>query len=416
MKKTEADVVVIGAGPAGLAAATAARENGAGDVLVLERNEWPGGILPQCIHDGFGLHQFGESLAGPEYAERLLDSARSAGIELLTNSMVTELTAERIVRVATGQELREIEAGAVILTMGCRERSRGAAEIPGTRPAGVFTAGTAQNLMNLKNIRPGNEVVILGSGDVGLIMARHVALEQGMKIKNIFEREPYIGGLMRNKVQCVDDFDVPLELSTTVTEIHGKHRLRKLTVADVDENYRPLESTRRTVECDTLFLSVGMIPENELSNAAGVELSPTTGGALVDNNYETNLPGIFSAGNVLHVHDVADYAVFEAQVAGAKAAGYARRGWEHPENFSTASGQGIQYVLPQYLRADCREVTLKFRVARPRRNVQLIVKNKDSILHRRRYSTLLPAEMQQVEVTADAPLSDLKIYLEPGED
>ncbi len=414
MRRIEVDVVVIGAGPAGLAAATAASEAGAA-ALVLERNDWLGGILPQCIHDGFGLHHYGESLAGPQYAGRLAEAAGEAGVDILTNSMVLELTPERHLRVATEQGLREIEAGAVILAMGCRERPRGAVEIPGSRPAGIFTAGTAQNLMNLKNIKPGNEVVILGSGDVGLIMARHVALEQGMKIKGIFEREAYVGGLLRNKVQCVDDFDIPLHLSSTVTEIKGKHRLKEITVADLDSDYQPLPETERTVSCDTLLLSVGLIPENELSRQAGVEISPLTGGARVDNNYETTVPGIFSTGNVLHIHDVADYAVFEGYEAGEAAVNFVRQVWSQSQKHPLHAGRGIQYVLPQYLRVDCRSTTLKFRVDRPRRNVRLVVSKGPETLFENSYSTLLPAEMKQVEIEANSSLEEVSIYLEKDE-
>ncbi|MDO9576085.1 MAG: FAD-dependent oxidoreductase, partial [bacterium] len=279
MIRKKTDVVIIGAGPAGLAAAVSAKRNGTDNVMLLERNEFLGGILLQCIHDGFGLHLYDEMLAGPQYAERLIEDLEKEDVPYLTNSMVINIDKNKVITVANIKELIQIEAKAIILAMGCRERTRGAIEIPGSRPAGIFTAGVAQNYMNLRNLKPGNEVVILGSGDVGMIMARHVALEEGMHPACVLEIMPFIGGLTRNKVQCLDDYNIPLYLSTTVTDIKGKHRLEGVSISKVDEYLKPIKDTEQRIDCDTLFLSVGLIPENELSKKAGVILSRGTEGA-----------------------------------------------------------------------------------------------------------------------------------------
>lgn len=409
MRRKKIDVVIIGAGPAGLAAAVAVKRSGVKDLLLVERNDFLGGILLQCIHDGFGLHLYDRMLSGPQYAERLIEELEREGVSYLTNSMVVGIDRDRLVTIAGRSGLLQIEAGAIVLAMGCRERTRGAIEIPGLRPAGVFTAGVAQNYMNLRNLRLGTEVVILGSGDVGMIMARHVALEQGMAVKCVVEAMPYIGGLMRNKVQCLDDYEIPLHLSTTVTDIKGKDRLQAVMISEVDEQLYPVPGTEREVACDTLFLSVGLISENELSEKAGVILSARTRGAKVDDNYATNVPGIFAAGNVLHIHDVADYASLEGRRVGEMAAQYASAGRPPPERFPTHAGEGISYLLPQYLRSDCCEVELKFRVQRPYEEATIVIKNGEEVLYKRYFETILASEMQIVKVTSDRPLRDISI-------
>jgi thioredoxin reductase len=412
MNRKKIDVVVIGAGPAGLAAATAAKKSGADSVLLLERNEFLGGILLQCIHDGFGLHQFDQMLAGPQYAELLVEGLMKEDVVHLLNSMVIDIDRDRTVTAVTPKGLWQLDAKAVVLAMGCRERTRGAIEIPGSRPAGIFTAGMAQRYMNLRNLRPGREVVILGSGDVGLIMARHVALEDGMRPVCVLEIKNHLGGLMRNKVQCLDDYGIPLHLSTTVTDIRGKHRLEGITTCRVDEQMKPIPGTEQEIACDTLFLSVGLIPENELSKRAGVTLSDGTRGALVDNNYETNVPGIFSAGNVLHIHDVADYASFEGYQVGANAAAYAKQPWDRERRFPVHAGDGIMYVLPHVLCEGCREAELKFRVKKPYDNVRIVIENGGERLYRKRFTKILASEMQIVKVKSGVPFHDLRVRVE----
>ena len=322
MKILDYDVVIIGGGPAGLGAAVKAKENGA-RVAVIERNDELGGILNQCIHSGFGLQYFKEELTGPEYAELFINKAKEAGIDCYLKTMVLDITEDRKVTAINEEGTVIFNAGAVVLAMGCRERTRGAIKIPGSRPAGVFTAGLAQRYVNMENFKPGSRVVILGSGDIGLIMARRLTLE-GIDVVGVYELMPYPNGLYRNIKNCLDDFNIPLHLSTTVTKINGSDRVQSIEVTKVDENLQPVEGTEETIECDTLLLSIGLIPENELSKKAGVELNPVTNGPLVDDSLETNVAGIFACGNVLHVHDLVDNVTMEAEEAGASAARYAK--------------------------------------------------------------------------------------------
>jgi len=395
----DVDVVVIGGGPAGLAAALGARRAGA-DVLILEREKRLGGILNQCIHDGFGLALYKESVSGPEYAERLQDDVGREGIRVETAAMVLDLSADKVLRVNSRTGYGLVRAKSVVLAMGCRERTRDMIEIPGDRPAGVWTAGTAQNLVNLQNFRLGHEIVILGSGDIGLIMARRLTFE-GMTVKGVFEILPWVGGLERNVRQCLNDFSIPLELSTTVVDIRGRDRLSSVVVARVDGALKPLAGTEREIACDTLLLSVGLIPENELSKRAGVELSPATGGAVVDETFMTSVPGVFSCGNVLQIHDVADWASFEGFAVGKNAALHARgdvlmRG----AVVRIAAGAGVRYVLPQIVRRGAAGVDLHFRVTSPRRNVWIEVRGAadGAGFFRRKFSRLLPSELQKIKL------------------
>lgn len=319
-----ADIVIIGGGPAGMAAAIEARKSGIDDIVIIEREDELGGILNQCIHNGFGLHVFNEELTGPEYAWRYIDQVNTMGIKYITGTMVLEVTSGRVVKVVNKGGLVRIKAGAVILAMGCRERTRGALNIPGARPAGIFTAGMAQRLVNIEGCMPGKKAVILGSGDIGLIMARRLTLE-GAEVKMVCEILPKSGGLVRNIVQCLDDFGIPLRLEHTVIKIHGSERLAGVTVSEVDDNRQPVVGTEEYVECDTLLLSVGLIPENELSKGAGIILDVITGGPVVGENLETSVSGIFACGNVVHVHDLVDNVTKQAMQAGKYAAEYVKR-------------------------------------------------------------------------------------------
>ncbi len=403
------DVAVIGGGPAGLAAALGARRAGAGKVLLLEREKTLGGILNQCVHDGFGLFLYKETISGPEYAERLAEDVAREPIKVETGAMVLDLSPDRVLRVNSRNGYRLIQAGAVVLAMGCRERTRGQIGVPGTRPAGVYTAGSAQNLVNLQNLRIGNEAVILGSGDIGLIMARRLVFE-GVKVKGVFEILPWAGGLERNVRQCLMDFGIPLELRSTVVEIRGRDRVESVVVAKVDEAMAPVAGTEQVIPCDTLLLSVGLIPENELSKRAGIELSPLTGGAVVDESLMTSVPGVFSCGNVLHIHDVADWASFEGLAAGERAARYAAGERATGTAVHVSPGPDVKYALPQIVTSGKAGVEWSFRVARPVRDVRVEVRGKASgkVYARRKYSRLLPSELQKIMVK-DAVEEDLEV-------
>ncbi len=435
----QAEVVIVGGGPAGLAAAIGCYDAGVHDVLVVERDASLGGILNQCIHNGFGLHTFQEELTGPEYAERFIREVKARQIPCLCSTMVLEITPEqdkRLVTILNENGLTVIEAKAVVLAMGCRERPRGALNLPGFRPAGIFSAGTAQHFVNIEGKMPGHRVVILGSGDIGLIMARRLTLE-GAKVETVAEVLPYCGGLTRNLVQCLQDYNIPLRLSTTVVDIHGKDRVTGVTLAKVGEDRRPIPGTEEEIPCDTLLLSVGLIPENELSKGAGITLSPVTSGPVVNNALETSLPGVFACGNVLHVHDLVDYVSEEAKTAGIWAARYAM-GLRSPEekerddavqtadtqtekesvsmnpaaeeesaHLNLAAGPGIRYTVPSIVVSDwlAERQKVMFRVQNVYRDVKIVVRyqTKDgtegTVLSRKK-NTVKPGEMEELYLNA----------------
>lgn len=399
------DIVIIGGGPAGLAAAVSAKKNGIDRILILERDRELGGILNQCIHNGFGLHTFKEELTGPEYAQRFIDQAEELEIEYKLNTMVMEISPDKVVMAMNRQEgLFEIQAKAVILAMGCRERSRGALNIPGYRPAGIFSAGTAQRLVNMEGLMPGREVVILGSGDIGLIMARRMTLE-GAKVKVVAELMPYSGGLKRNIVQCLDDYGIPLKLSHTVVDIQGKERVEGVTLAEVDSKGKPIPGTEEYYSCDTLLLSVGLIPENEISNGMGVEMNPVTSGPRVNESLETNMEGVFACGNVLHVHDLVDFVSEEAATAGRNAAVYVKGERESGEGreVSFLPMDGVRYTVPVTVnpaRMD-ENLTVRFRVGAVFRNCYVGVYFDDErVIHRKR-QIMAPGEMEEIKLTKE---------------
>ena len=395
------DIVIIGGGPAGLAAAVSARKEGIEKILILERDKELGGILNQCIHNGFGLHTFKEELTGPEYASRFIEQVLEAKIEYKLNTMVMDISPERVVTAMSREDgMYQIQAGAIILAMGCRERPRGALNIPGYRPAGIFSAGTAQRLVNIEGYMPGREVVILGSGDIGLIMARRMTLE-GAKVKVVAELLPYSGGLKRNIVQCLDDFGIPLKLSHTVVDIEGKEHVTAVTIAQVDSKNKPIPGTEERYTCDTLLLSCGLIPENELSNKAGVVMNPVTSGPVVNESLETSIPGVFACGNVLHVHDLVDYVSEEAAKAGANAAKFIRNGGKDEAKghvVDVRATDGARYTVPCTIDVDKMEdlLTVRFRVGAVFKNSFVSVYFDDERVMHNKKRILAPGEMEQV--------------------
>ncbi len=409
MSDRKCDLVIIGGGPAGLAAASAAREAGVKDICILERDKKLGGILNQCIHNGFGLHTFKEELTGPEYAARFIKKVKEQDIPYMLDTMVVDLSADpatgdKLVMAMNKEEgIFTLRAGAVVLAMGCRERSRGALNIPGYRPAGIYSAGTAQHYVNIEGRMPGKEVVILGSGDIGLIMARRMTLE-GAKVKVVAELMPYSGGLKRNIVQCLNDFDIPLKLSHTVVDIKGKERVEGVTIAEVGPDRKPIPGTEEFYSCDTLLLSCGLLPENELSRQLGVDLSPVTGGPVVDESLETNIPGVFACGNVLHVHDLVDYVSGEAAVAGENAATYLKERAGKAEaakkeaDIRIVTKNGVRYSVPSTIHMEqmADKLTVRFRVGDVYKDKALCVYLGEDQVSRTPKRVMAPGEMEQV--------------------
>ena len=396
----KADLVIIGGGPAGMSAAVAAYDAGIRDIVILERDKSLGGILRQCIHNGFGLHRFKEELTGPEYAYRYEMQVRERNIPFKLNTMVLDITPEKVVTAMNSEDgLFQIEAKSIILAMGCRERSKGALNIAGYRPAGVFTAGTAQKFVNIDGYMPGREVVILGSGDIGLIMARRMTLE-GAKVKAVCELMPYSGGLARNIEQCLNDFNIPLHLSHTVVEVHGKERVTGVTIAQVDERRKPIPETRQFIECDTLLLSVGLLPENELTKCADIALDRITGGAVVDQNRQTEIEGVFACGNVLHVHDLVDYVSEESEIAGKAAAEYILGNKKPATDINLVTDGKVRYTVPQRISAE-ENVTVYFRVADVYRDVSIVVRDGDNVLVNKKKQKVAPGEMEAITITAE---------------
>lgn len=412
MEVRNIDVVIVGGGPAGLAAAVELYEKGIHNLLIIEREKHLGGILRQCIHDGFGLTRFKTTLSGPEYAARFIARVKELGIPYITDSAVLEVSPEKLVTAATKEGLKQYQAKAVILTMGCRERTRGALAIPGERPTGVFTAGVAQAYINLYNRMPAKEVVILGSGDIGMIMARRLTLE-GAHVQAVFEIQPYPSGLPRNIEQCLNDYGIPLYLSHTVTAVHGDSRLTGITVAQVDEHFKPIPGTEKEYKCDTLILSVGLIPENELSLDAGVTLDGRTKGAVVDENFQTDVEGIFAAGNVLHVHDLVDFVSMEAESLADQAAEYVKTGHLAPCNIQISTDGNINHTVPQRV-SGTKPFKLSMRVNRPLKDCRIVVRQDGQVIASKKMKKAIPAEMIQIAIGAEKFVSkaDLEVSVE----
>ena len=396
------DLAVIGGGPAGMAAALEARENGVEKIIILERAATLGGILEQCIHAGFGLHYFKEELSGPEYAHRFIEKVEAADIDVKVDTMVLTIGDDNVITATNNSDgLLEIKAKAIVLAMGCRERPRGAINISGSRCSGIMTAGTAQKYVNIDGYMPGHKIVILGSGDIGLIMARRMSLE-GAKVQMVCELQPYSNGLTRNIVQCLDDMGIPLKLSCTVVATHGKERLEGVTIADVDEKLNPIPGTERFVECDTLLLSVGLIPENELTRMAGIELDRVTNGAVVDEYRQTSREGIFACGNVLQVHDLVDYVTIESQLAGKGAAKYIKGETDKGDYIATQGVDGVRYIVPQKINSKTDgDVNLYFRVGSVYKGAKIVVTCGDKVILSKKRPRMCPSEMETVTIKQD---------------
>ncbi|MFR0019690.1 MAG: NAD(P)/FAD-dependent oxidoreductase [Paraclostridium sp.] len=395
------NVVVVGGGPAGLGAAVEAKRNGAKDVLIIERDRELGGILNQCIHNGFGLHEFKEELTGPEYAHKFIEMVKQENIEYMLDTMVLNISEDKTIEALGEDGIINIKADAIVLAMGCRERTRGAIDIPGYRPAGVYNAGAAQRLSNMEGYMVGKEIVIYGSGDIGLIMARRMTLE-GAKVKAVVEINPHSSGLTRNIVQCLDDFDIPLMLSTGITHIDGKERVKGVTISKLDENRRPIKGTEEYISCDTLLLSVGLIPENELSVEAGVVLDNKTSGPIVNNSMSTNVDGVFACGNVVHVHDLVDFVTKESKIAGKNAALYCLNKLNKNKEVNTVADNGIIYIVPQNIDISSDEdVNLFMRVREICKNKKLVVRSNDEIILEKKRPHMIPSEMENIKISKD---------------
>lgn len=395
------NVVVVGGGPAGLGAAVEAKRNGAKDVLIIERDRELGGILNQCIHNGFGLHEFKEELTGPEYAHKFIEMVKEEKIDYMLDTMVLNISEDKTIEALGEEGIINIQADAIVLAMGCRERTRGAIDIPGYRPAGVYNAGAAQRLSNMEGCMVGKEIVIYGSGDIGLIMARRMTLE-GAKVKAVVEINPHSSGLTRNIVQCLDDFNIPLMLSTGITHIDGKERVKGVTLCKLDEKRNPIKGTEEYISCDTVLLSVGLIPENELSVEAGVNLDTKTSGPIVNNSMATNVDGVFACGNVVHVHDLVDFVTKESKIAGKNAALYSLNKLNKGNEVKTSAGEGIIYVVPQSVNVDGDEdVNLFMRVRQIYKNKKLVVKSDDKVILEKKRLHMIPSEMENIKISKD---------------
>ncbi|MBR0277974.1 MAG: FAD-dependent oxidoreductase [Clostridia bacterium] len=394
------ELVIIGAGPAGLCAASKAYKSGINDILILERDSHPGGILQQCIHNGFGLHRFKEELTGPEYAYKCEQELVNIPIKIQCETTVTDITPDKVITAVSKSGTEQIKAKAIILAMGCRERPRGALNISGTRPSGIFSAGTAQKYVNMMGYMPGKNVVILGSGDIGLIMARRMTLE-GAKVHAVCEVMPYSGGLERNIQQCLRDFNIPLMLSHTVTKIHGDDRITGVTISEVDKNMKPVAGTEQYIACDTLLLSVGLIPENELSKSAGIILDTVTKGAVVDQTRQTNVEGIYACGNVLHVHDLADFVSEEAEIAAENASYYIKSGFKKNADIKIVTDGKVRYTVPQKITDTTKNIKLFFRVSNIYKNIKIIVKDGENVIFEQKKEKVAPGEMQTIILKSD---------------
>ena len=405
------DLVIIGGGPAGMSAAVAAYESGIRDIVILERDSSLGGILQQCIHNGFGLHKFGEELTGPEYANRYEKTVEKYNIPYKLDTMVLDISDDKTVTAINKKDgIFQIKAKAIMLAMGCRERSKGALNIAGTRPSGIFSAGTAQRLVNIKGYMPGKNVVILGSGDIGLIMARRMTLE-GAKVHAVCELMPYSGGLARNIEQCLNDFDIPLMLSHTVTQIHGKERICGVTVSKVDVNRRPIDGTEKYIPCDTLLLSVGLIPENEISKSVGIDLDRITGGAVVDQDRQTSKSGIFACGNVLHVHDLVDFVSDEAEIAGRAATEYIKGENSKNLDIPILTDGKVRYTVPQKITAE-KDIPVYFRVSDVFKNAKVNVYDGEKVIFSKKLIKAAPGEMNRIVLKADSIKNAEKLFFE----